>query len=81
MDIFLHKRFQFISVLLTSFLMLESQAAFAGASAANQWLIGVGGGAAFRNLSSSTTTVSNGTPIPAPYNTDIFSINTASMLE
>lgn len=77
METLLHKRFQIIPVLLASFLMLESQAAFASASAVNQWLIGISGGAAFRDLSSSAT-VSNGTPISAPYNTDIFSINTSN---
>lgn len=83
MDICFLKRFLFIPILFFSFLMLEGQEAFAYYSmqtsshdekTKNQWLVGIGGGGASRNLPSSTN-VSNGTPVPAPYSYDIFSIN------
>ncbi len=69
------KRFQIIPILLVAIFTLESQA-FAGPAMQGQWLIGAGGGWAFNSLNTSTS-VSNGTPVPAPFNTDIFSINTS----
>lgn len=60
------KKFLALSILLIS----------CDAEANNQWLVGFKGGAAFASLSSSSTSVFNGTAIPAPYNTDIYSINT-----
>lgn len=46
----------------------------------NQWLVGIGGGGAFRKLAASTK-ISNGTPVPAPYNEDFFSIKTSEQRE
>lgn len=82
MDMCFLKRFLFILFLFVSTFMLESQAAFANYSTHdyektnNQWLVGIGGGGATRSLPSSTK-ISNGTPVSAPYNHDIFSINTS----
>jgi opacity protein-like surface antigen len=69
MDMCFLKRFLFVPILF----VLQSQVAFAGNI--NQWLVGLGAGVAGRSLSSFTH-ISNGTPVPAPYNSDTFSINT-----
>jgi opacity protein-like surface antigen len=82
MDMFCFRRFLIIPSLFIFSFIIENQPAFAHTyndntykKTENQWLLGIGGGGAGRNLQSSTM-ISNGTAVPAPYNHDIYSINT-----
>lgn len=86
MDMFFFRRHLLISTFFTLLIIAEHQPAYAHChdryqsfctSTNNRWLLGGGVGGVERSWRTSTS-IDNGTPVPAPYNQDIFTIQRPS---